>query len=163
MQRGHDYEVVEESLTGYSSSTHRKVPAEEPKFKSVRILHHVTRDHIFNGVLAEFSEFCVDGKAAVQSIRLTISESCRTQSSAASSSSQLEIMAITPSVSSIPDGSAASTQGTRKNDIVPTQSCHGHFISHESGVRPPCFRTFLSDHISISIGSRRQNTHVSPS
>jgi len=97
MQRGHDYEAVEELLTGYSSSTHRKVPAEEPnKFKSVRILHHVTLDPIFNGALADSARQS-DG---IQSIRLTISESCRTQSSAASSSSQLEIMAITPSVSS---------------------------------------------------------------
>lgn len=116
MQRGYDYEAVEESLTGYSSSMHRKVPAEEPKFKSVRIFHHVTRDHIFNSASPGF---CVDGKTErrIQSIRLTISESCRTQSSAASSSSQLEIMAITPSVSSTPDSLAYKKL---KNDIVPT-------------------------------------------
>lgn len=34
-------------------------------------------------------------------VALTISESCRTQSSSASSSSQFEIMAVTPSASSI--------------------------------------------------------------
>ena len=108
MQRGHDYEVVEESLTGYSSSTHRKVPAEEPKFKG-SIMSRDSGLH-FHGLHREKDSAGMGRqKKRDYETGLTISESCRTQSSVASSSSQLEIMAITPSVSSSSDGSAIST------------------------------------------------------